>query len=229
MGTTVTQEETMTTKAYKGLPMEGAIATWYARNTGRDMSRFREVARSVAECVRPGGAVLEVAPGPGYLSIEIARRGYAVTALDISKSFVRIAAENAAREGVEVDVRLGNAAAMPFADASFDFVVCTAAFKNFSDPVAAINEMHRVLKPGGEALIIDLRKDASLRDVADEVRNMHLSAWNALVTRFVFRHGLLRAAYTADQLTEMAERSAFRGGQITPSGIGFELRLTKDR
>jgi ubiquinone/menaquinone biosynthesis C-methylase UbiE len=217
----------MAMKAYKGLPMEGAIAIWYARNTARDMTRFREVARSVANRVRPGGAVLEVAPGPGYLAIEIAKRGYAVTALDISKSFVRIAAENAAREGVEVDVHLGNVAAMPFSDASFDFVVCTAAFKNFSDPVAAINEMHRVLKPGGEALIIDLRKDASLRDVADEVRNMHLSTWNALVTRFIFRHGLLRAAYTSHQLTEMASKSAFGGCQITPRGIGFELRLTK--
>ena len=217
----------MTTKAYKGLPMEGAIATWYARNTARDSARFIEVARLVADRVRPGGAVLEVAPGPGYLSIEIARRGYAVTALDISKSFVRIASENAARNGVAVDVRLGDAAAMPFAAASFDFVICTAAFKNFSEPIAAINEMHRVLKPGGEALIIDLRKDASLRDIADEVRNMHLSAWNARVTRFIFRHGLLRAAYTAGQLTEMACNSTFGGGEVTPRGIGFELLLTK--
>ena len=217
----------MTTKAYKGLPMEGVIARWYARNTGRYMARFTEAARLVAGRVRPGGAVLEVAPGPGYLSIEIAKRGYVVTALDISKSFVRIARENAAREGVDVDVRLGNAAAMPFAIASFDFVVCMAAFKNFSDPIAAINEMHRVLKPGGEALIIDLRKDASLRDIADEVRNMELSAWNALVTRFIFRHGLLRAAYTADQLADMATKSAFSGGEVTPRGIGFELRLTK--
>lgn len=217
----------MTTKAYKGLPMEGAIATWYARNTARDPARFIAVARLVAGRVRPGGAVLEVAPGPGYLSIEIARRGYAVTALDISKSFVRIASENAARNGVAVDVRLGNAAAMPFAAESFDFVVCTAAFKNFREPIAAINEMHRVLKPGGGALIIDLRKDASLRDIADEVRNMHLSAWNTLVTRFIFRHGLLRAAYTADQLTEMACKSTFGGGEVTPRGIGFELLLTK--
>jgi len=136
--------------------MEGVVATWYARNTARDMTRFTEVARLVAERVRPRGAVLEVAPGPGYLAIEVAKRGYSVAALDISKSFVRIARENATRAGVDVDVRVGNAAAMPFADASFDFVICTAAFKNFRDPVGAINEMHRVLKPGGEALIIDL-------------------------------------------------------------------------
>jgi SAM-dependent methyltransferase len=57
-----------------------------------------------------------------------------VTTLDISQSFVKIAQENAKRAGVAVDVRQGNAAAMPFADASFDYVVCMAAFKNFVPP-----------------------------------------------------------------------------------------------
>src|SRR5437867_1951424 len=125
----------VTAKAYKGLPMEGMIATWYARNTRRDMRRFTDTARLLAERVRPGSDVLEVAPGPGYLSIEMAKRGYTVTALDISKSFVRIARENAAKSGVTVDVHYGNASAMPLADASFDFVVCMTAFKNFTNPV----------------------------------------------------------------------------------------------
>ena len=121
-----------TAKAYKGLGMEGAIATWYTKNTGRDLNRFKETARVVAELAPPGAEVLEVAPGPGYLSIELARRGYRVTAVDISKSFVRIAREHAKKAGVAVDVKLGNAAQMPFADATFDFIVCVAAFKNFS-------------------------------------------------------------------------------------------------
>jgi ubiquinone/menaquinone biosynthesis C-methylase UbiE len=215
-------------KAYKGLPMEGVIATWYTKNTGRDMRRFTDTARIVSERAGPGAAILEVAPGPGYLAIELAKRGYQVTALDISRSFVRIARENAARSGVPVDVRHGNASAMPLPDASFDFIVCMAAFKNFSNPLGAINEMHRVLKPGGEALIVDLRKDASLQEIADEVRDMNLSAVNALVTRFVFRHGLLRAAYTEGQLRDMATASRFERHEIVRRGIGLELRLMKN-
>src|SRR5512138_3223659 len=101
------------TKAYRGLPMEGFIASWYARNTGRDPRRFQRTAAALAPRLRPGAAVLEVAPGPGYLAIELARAGFQVTGLDISRSFVRIAAENAARAGVAVDFRLGNASAMP--------------------------------------------------------------------------------------------------------------------
>jgi ubiquinone/menaquinone biosynthesis C-methylase UbiE len=215
-------------KAYKGLPMEGVIASWYTRNTGRDMRRFSDTARLVADRVRAGGAILEVAPGPGFLAIELAKRGYEVTALDISRSFVRIARENAARSGVPVDVRHGNASAMPLPDGTFDFVVCVAAFKNFTNPLGAINEMYRVLKPGGEAAIIDLRKDASLQDIATEVSQMRLSAFNAFLTRFTFRHGLLRAAYTREQLDRMAAESRFGGHHVIESrGIGFELRLTK--
>src|SRR5262245_32149940 len=146
-------------KGYKGLGMEGAIATWYTKNTGRDLTRFKETARLVTERARPGSQVLEVASGPGYFAIEMAKRDYRVTTLDVSQSFVRIARQNAAAAGVAVDVRQGNASNMPFDDATFDYIVCMAAFKNFSDPVGALNEMYRVVRPGGEASIIDLRKD----------------------------------------------------------------------
>src|SRR5262249_18263990 len=125
-------------KAYKGLPMEGPVATWYAKNTARDQRRFKDTARALADRVRSGGRILQVAPGPGYLSIEVAKRGSAVTAMDVSRSFVRIARKKAADAGISMTVEQGNASAMPFADSSFDGVVCMAAFKNFSDPVGAI-------------------------------------------------------------------------------------------
>jgi ubiquinone/menaquinone biosynthesis C-methylase UbiE len=218
-----------TAKAYKGLAMEGVIATWYTRNTGRDRTRFEDTARLVAERVRPGAQVLEVAPGPGYLAIELAKRGYAVTALDISKSFVRITSENATKAGVAVDVRHGNAAQMPFADASFDFIVCMAAFKNFTDPIGAINEMHRVLKPGGQASIFDLRKDATRQEIDAEVRKMHLSPMNTHLTRWTFQFMLLKRAYAREELERMAAQSRFSGSEISSNGIGCELLLTKQR
>jgi ubiquinone/menaquinone biosynthesis C-methylase UbiE len=215
------------TKGYKGMAMEGMMARWYARNTGRDLRRFSETADAVAARVPVGGHILEVAPGPGYLAINLARRGYVVTALDISQTFVDIARENATRAGVTVDVRHGNASAMPFPDASFDFIVCTAAFKNFSDPVGALNEMHRVLEPGHEAAVFDLRKDASLEEIETEVRNMGLSPLNAAMTRFIFRFGLLKRAHTREALERMTAASRFTRHHIVANGIGFEWRLMK--
>jgi ubiquinone/menaquinone biosynthesis C-methylase UbiE len=215
-------------KAYKGIAMEGVIATWYTKNTRGDTGRFMTAARAVAERIPRGSRVLEVAPGPGYLAIEIARSGdYQVTGLDISKSFVRIATENARTAEVAVDFRHGNAAHMPFDGASFDFVVCMAAFKNFADPVGALDEIHRVLKPGGRASIYDLRKDASLDDIERGVRDMHLSTLNSAMTRWIFRFGLLKRAYSRQALEQLAEQSRFGTCDIETDGLGFELRLTR--
>ena len=218
-----------TAKAYRGVAMEGVIATWYTKNTGRDLRRFSEMAQTVARRAPAGTRILEVAPGPGYLSIELAQRGYRVTALDISKSFVRIAQKNAAAEGVPLDVRHGNASAMPLPDASFDFIVCSAAFKNFSDPIGALNEMHRVLAPGGRASIFDLRKDAGREEIDAEVDRMRMSPINAWMTRLTFRFMLLKSAYTREEIERMAAASRFGGCEIASDGIGFELRLIKAR
>ncbi len=214
-------------KPYRGLAMEGPIASWYARNTGRDRRRFLACADRVAERVGLCGRILEIAPGPGYLAIELARRGYQVAGLDVSRSFVRIAASNAARAGVAVNFRLGDAAHMPFADSSFDFVVCMAAFKNFSDPVGTLDETFRVLRPGGQASILDLRRDASLEAIDEEVRGMNLSRLSATFTRWTFRSLLLKRAYSRQALEQLVARSRFGGGQIADDGIGFELRLAR--
>ncbi len=215
------------TKGYKGIAMEGAIASWYNRYATRNRG-FDAIAAAVVSRLAPGGAVLEVAPGPGRLAIEIAKRGVArVAGLDISESFVRIARENARCEGVAIEFTRGDAAHMPYPDASFDAVVCVAAFKNFADPVGAIDEMFRVLRPGGTASIFDLRKDASMADIADEVAGMQLSALNAFFTRLTFRHLLLRRAYTVAEVERMAAQSRFGRGQLFAERIGFELRLTR--
>src|SRR4051794_7165346 len=91
-------------KRYGGIQMEGPIATWYARTT-RDRRDYPITARAIAAQLPDGGDVLEVAPGPGYMAIELARLrgGYHINGLDISRSFVRIATENAHNAGVEID------------------------------------------------------------------------------------------------------------------------------
>jgi ubiquinone/menaquinone biosynthesis C-methylase UbiE len=215
-------------KPYKGLAMEGVIAGWYAKNTGRDLTPFRALAARLAERLVLGAKILEIAPGPGYLAIALARFGrYDITGLDISRSFVSIATENAAKAGVEVDFRVGDVAAMPFADGSFDFVVCRAAFKNFTDPTQALREMQRVLKPGGHALIIDLRKDASSAAIDREVHNL---PWlGRAMTAAILKYMLRPRAYSLADMRGMAA-DVFRGCEIETGGepsMGFEAWFTK--
>jgi ubiquinone/menaquinone biosynthesis C-methylase UbiE len=217
-------------KGYKGIGMEGRIAAWYARNTARDMREFAALAQRVSAGLSAGSRILEVAPGPGYLAIEIARHGnFEVVGLDISHTFVEIAARNAREAHVNIDFRHGNAAAMPFPENTFDLIVCRAAFKNFSQPVVAMNEMRRVLSPGGRALIVDLRKDASVDDIDAYIRRSDLGWANSLIYMMTFRYMLLPRAYSRQQFVEMASSSAFAGAaRIEESGIGFEITLRKD-
>lgn len=208
--------------------MEGATARWYANLTRKSGDRFEKLAQRVAGEVPRGSRVLEVAPGPGYFAIALAKiGGYDITGLDISRTFVEIARRNAAEAGVRVDFQLGNASAMLFADDSFDFLVCTAAFKNFAAPVEALNEMHRVLKPGGRALIIDLRKDASRESIYHAVDEMHAGAINGAITKLTFRFMLLKRAYTKLDFENMIQRTKFRSSKISEERISLEVSLAK--
>jgi ubiquinone/menaquinone biosynthesis C-methylase UbiE len=115
---------------------------------------------------------------------------------------------------------------MPFAAGSFDLIVCQAAFKNFSQPVTALNEMHRVLRDGGTAVIQDMRKDASAADIRREVEAMRLGPVTAFMTRGALR--MLRGrAYGTKQFEHLAAASAFGACTIETSGIGLEVRLVK--
>jgi ubiquinone/menaquinone biosynthesis C-methylase UbiE len=215
-------------KGYKGLGMEGALARWYARNTGKSIEQFRIEARALAGALPEGASILEVAPGPGFLAIELARLGrFQVTGLDISKTFVEIATENARQAGVAVAFRLGNASAMPFEASSFDRIVCRAAFKNFSEPVRALEEMHRVLKPGGKVLILDLRRDATPREIATEVDKMQVGWLNALFIRVTFKHMLLKRAHSKESFQQMAAQTPFKTCTFRDESIGHEVSLVK--
>src|SRR5260370_282479 len=128
----------------KGPAREGAVARWYAkvRSSGSQIEEYRKQAAQLTEGLPAGAKVLEVAPGPGYLAVEIARLGFQVTGLDISHTFIQIGSENARQAGVSVDFRQGDAAVMPFEADSFDLIVCQAAFKNFIHPASALDEMY---------------------------------------------------------------------------------------
>jgi ubiquinone/menaquinone biosynthesis C-methylase UbiE len=214
-------------KGYKGLAMEGFIARWYTKSTGRAPEQtfiFNKVKNTLPE----NASVLEVAPGPGFLAIEFAKAGHKVTALEISKTFVEIAGANAKDAKVPVDVREGNASAMPFGENQFDFIICVAAFKNFSEPVEAIREMQRVLKPGGKACIMDLRRDVSFDEINKHIQNdLRISGINAWLTRMVFKTTLLKSAYTRPEIEKMVKQTGFTNVRIDTDKLGMDIWLEK--
>lgn len=97
---------------------------------------------------------LDVACGTGYLAIGLARAGVAreTHATDLSQKMVELTKRNAA--GTNVRVTLSDAERLPYADASFDLVVARGALHHVPDPLVALQEIRRVLRPGGTALVL---------------------------------------------------------------------------
>lgn len=218
-------------KGYKGLiGMDGFIAKWYDKTTGNRADEFKSIAKKIKTNVKEKCRVLEVAPGPGYLAIELAKMGdYKISGLDISETFVEIAKENAIKADVKIDFQQGNAAYMPFDNNTFDFIVCTAAFKNFSEPIKSLKEMYRVLKPNGKALIVDLRRDVSNEEINSYVRKMNLSWINSLITKLTFKHMLIKRAYSKEEFIGFISNTGFDKYEIyeDPTLLGFEIWLRK--
>ena len=214
-------------KAYKGMGMEGSIARWYDRTTRKDMPEVRQLAARIAAMVPAGGSLLEVAPGPGFLSIELAKRGLQVRAVDISKTFVEIARRNATAEGVTVRFQLGNASALPIDDESVDFVACRAAFKNFTEPVKALAEMRRVLRSGGHAMLIDMRRDVSVPELQRYVNGLGVSRLNRWFMMLSFRGMLIKRAYPIEEIRRMAVEAGWADPRIDTSPLGFAAWTTK--
>lgn len=105
-------------------------------------------------CSRAWGQVLEVAVGTGLNFVHYPTE-VALTGVDTSDGMLGQARDRARRLDRPVRLQLGDAEALPFADASFDTVVCTFSLCAISDPSLALQEMTRVLRPGGHMLLAD--------------------------------------------------------------------------
>jgi ubiquinone/menaquinone biosynthesis C-methylase UbiE len=125
----------------------------------------------------PGQRVLEIGPGVGYYSLDLAAAlapGGSLDLLDIQEPMLQAVVERAAARGViNVSPHLGDAQDAPFADATFDAVLCVATLGEIPDRARALREMRRVLKPTGHVVIGEGQPDPhmvtreALADLAD--------------------------------------------------------------
>jgi len=100
------------------------------------------------------GELLEIGCGIGVDSIQLARCGFRVTGIDLTRAAIDIAETHAKLRGLAVNFRTGNAETLEFADESFDAVYSFGVLHHTPKMHKAISEVHRVLKPGGMAYIM---------------------------------------------------------------------------
>lgn len=103
---------------------------------------------------RAEGRVLDVGAGYG-MNLAYLPGATHVTALDFSPSMLAMARQHAARLGVRADLVQGDAERLDFPDASFDTVISALSTCSFFNPVEALREMKRVVRPGGRVLLLE--------------------------------------------------------------------------
>lgn len=131
--------------------------------------------------LRPGERVLDIGCGPGLLAQDIAATVGAeggVVGIDVSEPMTSIARDRC-RELPWASFEIADAAALPFADSSFDVGVSTQVYEYVPDVATALAELFRVLRPGGRAVIIDTDYDSWVLHTSHPERFARIrAAWN---------------------------------------------------
>lgn len=113
-------------------------------------------ARAIAKLVPIGMRVADIGTGTGILAHDLARSGVNVVAIDHSRRMLASARSKLAAEGIEnVDLRHGDAAALPLADGEVDAALAHMVLHYVASPGEAIREMARVVRPGGRVVVVD--------------------------------------------------------------------------
>jgi ubiquinone/menaquinone biosynthesis C-methylase UbiE len=175
----------------------------------------------------PEARVLDVACGPGFLTMAFAGRCREVVGLDATDAMLSMARSEAEKRGMgNVRFEKGIATELPFTSASFDIVSCRAAFHHFPNPGLVLAEMSRVIKTCGKILIADTvtSEDPMEADMHNEIERLcdptHVKALTATELRNLLRMNRL------DIITDLPGRMTYDlDGWILHGGPSAEIEM----
>ncbi len=209
----------------EGIPRPGALVY----NRIAKSSAFREIyllmANEIGSLCREG-KLLDIGTGPGFLPIEIARLfpGFSLTGADISAAMVEVARRNVREAGLEGRIEIIEAPAdrLPFPDGFFDCVISSGSIHHWKAPVPCFNEIHRVLRTGGRALLYDLTSDIP------KTKFLELSdKFGRLRTLLFWLHTFEEPFLSSKELQGLAESSFFGNGRTSFQSIMCRLDMVK--
>lgn len=159
-----------------------------------------------------GKKLLEIGCGAGIDLVRFARAGAIVTGVDLSRTSIDLARRNMAQNGLDADLRIMNGEALEFAGDSFDVVYAHGVLQYTADTVRMIAEIHRVLKPGGEAILMVYNRHSWL-NMMRKITRVPLEHEDAPVLK----------KFTIGEFREMLK--PFRSHRIVPERFPVKTKL----
>ena len=193
-----------------------------------DLLLIERLASEFGRHARPDGLVVDVGTGTAQLLVRMAREprfaSLQFLGIDHFDDMVEQARASIHSAGLSqrIHVVQGDAHEVPLPSSSAEFVISRSTLHHWRDPVTAIREIDRILKPGGVAIIHDVRRDAS-----DEA----LEAFNAQRLSIGLTPCNTAEKYTADEIRQMlrsagvAARALVFAPRSGAAALGFELRI----
>ncbi len=140
---------------------------------------------------------LDVATGAGHTAVLLARRGLAVTVVDVTPAMLAAAVELGRVQGVTLTAIEARAEALPFAGGTFDVVTSRRAAHHFTDLDAFLREAARVLVPGGQLAVSDMTASGPSVAWLNEVERLRDPSHRSAKTMEEWRAALARAGFGA--------------------------------
>jgi len=149
-----------------------------------------------------GARLLEVGCGMGTDLLQFARGGAEVTGVDLTPRSIQISRQHFAVCGERGDFAISDAEHLPFADQSFDVIYSNGVLHHTPDTAGAVREVHRVLRPGGQARVMLYHRGS-------------LGYWGQIIVRHgILRGELLRGNTPADIMSKYVEFNAGGGNPL---------------
>jgi ubiquinone/menaquinone biosynthesis C-methylase UbiE len=170
---------------------------------------YRDIAEQLIARAPSEGRILDIGTGPGFLLKELHElnpnlRPYG---LDISESIVQIARSNLRKLGIEPRVFHGDIQNAPFKNNFFDIVTCSNSLSYWPNPLKGINEIYRILKPDGKAVLFEPYKEFDFQKIEEAIE-----------------HALRYASPVRRRLVKIFHKFALNWGYL----LGLKLYSAKD-
>lgn len=209
----------------EGIPWPGSVIYNMVSSSEVFQRHYQLIAEDILNYCSEG-RMLDIGTGPGWIleKLHQATPNIELVGLDISPSMIAKAKKNMADLGLanKIQIEQGDVRKIPFQDSSFDVVLSTGSLHHWKKPLEGIDEIYRVLKPGGHALLYDI-----VSDTPKSVMQKAKEEFGNLKMFLLWLHAFEEPFYSHAKFELLAESTHFKEGDTKFVGVMCCMILTK--